>query len=137
MPPTNWERIWMRLRASRLGADFPRERFIRTPIRVILQALEYIDNEEQRQHNLASSTAAKLCMQVIAIAHGFSGSKAPIKTKFEDFLPFPSWQPLDEEQAKAGPSPETRSLLGKLLRERRIPLPIYTQLISIDETSLD
>jgi hypothetical protein len=36
MPLTNWDRIWMRLRSSALGADFPRERFLRTPIRAIL-----------------------------------------------------------------------------------------------------
>lgn len=127
----------MRLRTSALGADFPRERFLHTPIRVILAALEFIDNEEQRQHNIAASSTAKLCMQLVSIAQGMSGSSAPLKVKFEDFLPFPSWHPPEDDRGTTGPSPETRSVMGRLLRERRLPLPIYSQLISTDDSSLD
>lgn len=126
----------MRLRSSPLGADFPRERFLRLPIRVVLEALEFIDNEERRQHNLQSSTTAKLCMQVISIAFGFSGAKgSPPKIDFKDFLPFPDWEPLGEERGP-GPSPETRAALTRLLREHKIPLAIYTQLISTESDSL-
>lgn len=127
----------MRLRTSALGADFPRERFLHTPIRVILAALEFIDNEEQRQHNIAASSTAKLCMQLVSIAQGMSGSSAPLKVKFEDFLPFPGWRPPEDDRGTTGPSPETRSVMGRLLRERRLPLPIYSQLISTDDSSLD
>lgn len=127
----------MRLRCSPLGPDFPRERFLSIPIGAIFQALEYVDNDESRRLNLASASTAKLCMQVLAVAHGMAGSKTPIKQKLTDFLPFPDWQPLGTQQRLTGPSPETRATLGRLLRERRLPISVYTQLVSTDEASLD
>lgn len=127
----------MRIRSSPMGADFPRERFLRTPIRVILETIEFLDNEEKRHFNLISSTTAQLCVQLIWTAYGFAGGKGPKpQVKVQDFLPFPDWRPL-EDSATAGPSPVTRALLTKLLKERRIPMPIYAELISPPEISLD
>lgn len=126
----------MRLRSSKLGDDFPRERFLRTPIRTIMEVLEFIDNEERRHYNLASSTTAQLCLQVIAAISGLAGGTSP-RQRLKDFLPFPDWQPLDDSSKPPGPTPQTRALLTRLLRERRIPLPIYTQLISADDISVD
>ena len=76
-------------------------------------------------------------MQVISIAFGLSGAKgSPPKIQLKDFLPFPDWQPMGEE-APEGPTPETRALLQRLLRERKIPLTVYTQLNSIESGSVD
>jgi len=127
----------MRLRTSALAADFPRERFVSTPIGTIFRALEYVDNEERRHYNLSSASTAKLCHQVIAIAQGMAGSKAPLTVKMQDFLPFPDWSPEGGDKPINGPSPETRAVLSRLLRERRLPLPVYTQLMSTDASSLD
>jgi hypothetical protein len=120
--------LYLRLRNSRLGDDFPREKFLRTPVKAIVAALSYIDSEEQRQHNIAASTTAKLCLQVISIAHGMAGSKQPPKVDLKDFLPFPDWAP--EGASHEGPTPQTRSLLMKLLKQGRIPMPVFTQLLS-------
>lgn len=127
----------MRLRCSPLGPDFPRERFLTTPVRVVLEALDFIDNEERRHYNLISSTGAKLCMQLVMTAWGFAGGKGPKpKVDVKDFLPFPDWRP-PEDGAPEGPDPETRATLTALIRERRLPLPIYTELISPPEISID
>ena len=127
----------MRVRSSPLGADFPRERFLRTPIRVILETIEFLDNEEKRHFNLISSTTAKLCVQLVWTAYGFAGGKGPKpQVELKDFLPFPDWRPPEDGQ-EAGPSPTTRAMLSRLLRERRIPMPIYTELISPPEISVD
>lgn len=103
-------------------------------MKVIHRCLEYIDSEEQRHHNLAASTTAKLCLQLIGIAHAFSGSRSrPPKQDIKPFLPFPDWSP--ENAQPDGPSPETREILTKLLKSRRIPLSIYAQLITPPDVS--
>jgi hypothetical protein len=70
---TDWDALYLRLRSSSLGQDFPRERFLRTPLCAISTALEFISNEEQRTHNLASVTTAKLCLQLISQAGDAGG----------------------------------------------------------------
>lgn len=127
----------MRIRCSPLGPDFPRDRFLTVPTRVVIEALDFIDNEERRHYNLSSSTAAKLCMQLVMTAWGFAGGKGPKpKVELKDFLPFPDWQP-PEDGSPQGPDPETRNVLITLVRQRRIPMPIYTQLITPPEISID
>lgn len=127
-PDTDWDFLYLRLRHSKLGEDFPRNKFLRTPVKAIISALSYIDSEEQRQHNIAASTTAKLCLQVISIAHGMAGSKQLPKIDLKDFLPFPDWAP--EGAPHDGPTAQTRSLLMRLLKQGRIPMPIFTQLLT-------
>lgn len=133
-PDTDWDAIYLRLRCSALSSDFPRERFLRTPVSVITRALEYIDSEEKRQHNVAASTTAKLCLQVIAIAHGMAGAKgkAP-KLELKDFLPFPDWTP--ENVKPEGPSDETRRIMTSLLKQGLLPMGVYAQLITAPDPS--
>lgn len=84
-----------------------------------------------------SSTTAKLCVQLVWTAYGFAGGKGPKpKVEVKDFLPFPDWRPLEDAPLQ-GPTPETRAVLTRLLRERRLPLPVYTELISPPEISVD
>ena len=91
--------------------------------------MEFISNEEQRTHNLASVTTAKLCLQLISIAHGFAGAQGELpKIDVKDFLPFPDWSP--EGAQPVGPTPETRSVLARLLETGELPLPIFTQLVA-------
>lgn len=121
------------MRASALGADFPRERFLRTPVQAILKLLKYIESEEQRVANVYSAATAILGVQMAFIAHGFSGAKGgKPKVTLSDYLPFPDWKP-PTEVVRDGPSPETKAVLISLLRERRIPMHVFTQLNSSPE----
>lgn len=92
--------------------------------------LNHIDNEEQRKYNLQSVAVAKLCTQVVAIAHGMGGARgrAP-KIKIEDFLPFPDWKPANNER-REGPDEETRQVLTRLIKGRKLPMSIFVQLVT-------
>lgn len=131
---TDWDSIYLRVRSSALGEDFPRERFLRTPVRSIIKVLQFIDNEEQRHINLQSGTTAQLAVQIIHIAHAMSGARGQKpKIQPKDFLPFPDWSP--ESAKNEGPTPETRTLLTKLLKQRRISMAVYAQLVTPPEVS--
>lgn len=119
----------MRLRMSALGEDFPRERFLRTPVSTIRWALRQIDDREQAQANLDALPTARLTQLVIQIAHGFSGSKrAAPKTKVQEFLPFPDWRPATAEAD--GPDQPTRFILTELGKQRRLPIHVLTALLA-------
>jgi len=133
-PDTNWDSIYFRLRTSVLGEDFPRDRFVRTPIGAIVSALQYIDDEEQRLLNLSSSATAKLAVQVVHIAHAMSGSRGrKPKVQIKDFLPFPDWCP--ESSKKDGPDIETKKILTDLLKKRKISMAVYAQLVTPPDAS--
>lgn len=120
---------------SPIGVDFPRERFLRTPIGAIVKVLKHIDSEEQRTTNLQSSAVAVLGVQLAYIAWGFSGSKSgKPKVKLQDFLPFPDWRPPGAK-VQEGPSEETRAVLTQLLRTRQIPMHVFTQLVTATEST--
>jgi hypothetical protein len=130
--PTDWDDIYFQLRYSRLGDDFPRERFLRTPCHVIYSTLEKIRQQEQLEANISATTTAQLTNLLIQIAHGFSGSKKkPPQTKPKQFLPFPEWRPPTSKST--GPSVVVRSTLDRLVVARRIPLQIYAQLSTGDK----
>ena len=126
---------------SALGVDFPRERFLRTPVRIIMDLIQYIDNEEQRQYNLASSATAMLSYQVVGIASGMGGEKVPEHISTDTFLPFPRWKAKEnlftEEQPamqrpENDPTPSNRSttkqIMLSLLKQRRIPPDVFLAL---------
>lgn len=118
----------MRIRASALGGDFPRERFVRTPIQAIADILQYLDSEEQRLLNLQSAAVGKLGVQMAYIAWGMSGGKGkPPDIKIDNFFPFPDWKPL-KKQPGLGPSSETVEALAELFRKRQIPPHVYVSL---------
>ena len=114
---------------SAVGADYPKDVFTRTPVHALLEILAHIDNEEQRYSNINSVTTAKLCAQVMAIAHGMSGSKGKRpKINIEDYLPFPDWSPTAE--TRKGPDDDTKKILSSLIRERKLPMYVFVQLIT-------
>ena len=119
----------MRLRTSALGSDFPRERFLRTPINVIRWVLREIDDREKALANLGALPVARLTQILIQIAHGFSGSKRPApKTEVKDFLPFPQWRPASQQAD--GPEPGTKFVLTELGKQRRIPIHVLAALMT-------
>lgn len=117
---------------SPLGEDFPRERFLRTPISTIRWALRQVDDREQSQANLEALPTARLTQILIQIAHGFSGSKrAAPQTKIQEFLPFPDWRPSSMEAD--GPDQPTRFILTELGKQRRLPIHVLTALLTSAE----
>jgi hypothetical protein len=119
----------LRLRTSALGADYPRERFLRTPISALGEVMLYLESEEQRQANIQSAAVGKLGVQLAYIAWGFAGGKGgKPQVELKQFLPFPEWEPLSNNTPRDEPTPETRSTLALLFKERRIPAHVYTQL---------
>lgn len=110
-----------------MGADFPPERFLRTPVSTVMWLLREMDDMEKAHANINSITAAQLTNLVLQVAHGFSGSKrAAPKTKPDSFLPFPGWRPAGTEAE--GPDQPTRFVLTELLRARRIPMHVFAAL---------
>ena len=117
---------------SPLGDDFPRERFLRTPVSTIRWTLRQIDDREQSKTNLQALPTARLTQILLQIAHGFSGSKrAAPKTKVQEFLPFPDWRPSTMEAE--GPDQPTRFILTELGRQRRLPIHVLTALLTPTE----
>jgi hypothetical protein len=118
------------VRGSVFGADFPRERFLATPLRTLYRVIQEISDLEQRQANIESITVARLTEVVIQSVHAMSGSRSRNKQKAraKDFLPFPDWKPVSAESE--GPSESTKFVLGELIHARRIPMYVYLALLS-------
>lgn len=114
---------------SPLGLDFPAETFVRTPIRVINRALDEVSSFEQATANINSISTATLANLVVQVAHAYSGSKrsAP-KSKPQDFLPFPHWSPLGKNKSPLNDA--TKKILADLLKQQRIPMHVFTGLMT-------
>jgi hypothetical protein len=114
---------------SPLGSDFPRERFLRTPVSTIRWVLAQLSDREQAEANLNALPVARLTQILIQIAHGFSGSKrqAP-KLETKEFLPYPSWRPANAEAD--GPSQPTRFVLTELAKRHALPVHVFAALMS-------
>ena len=107
-----------------------------------MDLIQYIDNEEQRQYNLASSATAMLSYQIVSIASGMGGQKVPETVSTDTFLPFPRWKAKDDlfseglpsmDAPEGDPSPapvggRTKQTLLKLLKQQRIPPAVYLAL---------
>lgn len=127
--PTDWDAVYIRLRTSALGADFPQERFLRTPVGTIRMVLRELEQREQAEANLNALATARLTQLVVQVAHGFSGSKRPPpKVAVKDFLPYPNWRPVTAEAE--GPDQPTRFVLGELGRKRMIPIHVFAALMT-------
>lgn len=114
---------------SQLSAEFTADKFLRTPISTINRVLKELDNAEQAHANIYSLSTARLIEALLQVAHGFSGSKKKMqKINTKDFLPFPLWEPDTEVQNKV--DGETRKLLVDLVKRRRIPMYVFTNLIT-------
>jgi hypothetical protein len=121
--------IYVRIRTSALGADFPADRFLRTPINTIRWMLRVIDDREKGQANLEAVPVARLTQILIQIAHGFSGSKrAAPKINVRDFLPYPEWRPASSQAD--GPSNPTKFVLASLGRKQMLPAHVLAALMT-------
>ncbi len=119
--------MYVRIRCSPLGEDYPSAKFLRTPIRTIRRVIQLIDDQEKYKSNVASLTSAQLACVVLQTAHAFSGSKGRgPKSIPKDFLPFPKWKPSSEQSD--GPDQATLHILGSLVRTFSIPLHVYAGL---------
>lgn len=119
----------MRLRMSALGAEFPRERFLSTPVRLIDKALQEVSDHEQATANINSMSTATLANLVLQVAHGFSGSKrAAPKSKAQDYLPFPNWEPARAKTQQLDAI--TKAALVTLAKQRRIPVHVFNSLMT-------
>lgn len=107
--------LYLQLRCTPLGADFPKEVFIRTPIGLIGRILQAAHDDEKRRANIGSISTAKLTQVVLSVAQAFGGSKEPNRTKISDFLPFE----LDAESSEV--EERTKEILTKLVKSQRIP----------------
>lgn len=117
------------MRCSEIGADYPAERFLRTPISSIRWLLRQLDDREKGQANLASVSTARLAHIVLQAAHGMSGSKsAAPKVQPKDFLPYPDWRPSTAEAD--GPDQPTKFILTELIKTRQIPMHVFASLIT-------
>lgn len=86
-------------------------------------------DHEQEQANLQALATARLTTTLIQIAHGFSGSKGPApKLQVKDFLPFPDWKP--DSEAAEGPDEITKYVLRNLVKSQRIPIHVFTALVT-------
>lgn len=114
---------------SPLGADYPRERFLLTPVSTIRKILSTLSDEEQRRANVASRSTASLAHLIASVAHGFSKSAgSPMKFGANVFLPYPDWKPAGD--TKSGPDEGTKFVLSQLVQSRRIPLHVFTALVT-------
>lgn len=117
------------MRASVYGADYPAERFARTPINHIRRILSELDNKAQAEANLASTTSAQLCFLVRQGIHVFSQASTPLSgVTAKDYLPFPDWKPPSAKPT--GPSEMTALALRETLRRRELPMHVFAALIS-------
>lgn len=119
---------------SPLGNDFPRESFVRTPIRLINAALKEVSDHEQATANINSMSTANLINVVLQVAHGLSGSKrnAP-KIKTKDYLPFPNWEPETVSRMKL--DEDTRKTLVSLIKTRKLPMYVFSALMTPPDPS--
>jgi len=121
------------VRGSVYGADYPPERFSRTPISCIRLVLRELDHREQAEANLASSTTARLCFLLRQGLHAHSGATTPLTdVDIKSYLPFPDWKPPTEEVK--GPSEMTALVLRETLRRREIPMHVFIALITPPES---
>lgn len=124
---TDWDSLYLRIRTSALGDDYPRDRFLRTPIRTLRRILTYLDHQDQAQANLDSISTARLADLLLKVAHGFSGSKkAPPKTEPKDWLPFPKYR-VESQKAEEADAP-TKFILSELAHKFAIPIYVFVAL---------
>ena len=121
----------MALRASPLGYAYPPDVFTRTPVTQISWLLEEVNTINCEKANVASYTAAQLISVVLSVAYGFAGGKGPKPTLTpKDFLPFPDVERRRNRGVRRGPGESTSTALKRLLRESRIPIHVFTALIT-------
>lgn len=127
-PPTDWDRMYLRIKFSPLGPDFSPERFLATPLRTLLWLIDEIIAYERNQHNIASIATAHLNTQVMWAVYGMGGGKGPKpQAKVQDFLPFPEGDKVRPVETTALLT-ELRSALRSALGTGDLPYDIFVAL---------
>jgi hypothetical protein len=117
-----------------LGADFPVEKFLKTPINVITRVVQEVTRLEQYRANLEASSIAKLATRLDQIAHIHFQFPGECKAEPKDYIPFPDFDPeADKKQAK-GPSRGTELVLRELISKYRIPMHVFVALMKPGES---
>ena len=109
-----------------MGADFPRERFLRTPISVLKWVMDKVMDKEQADANLASLSTARMADLLLRVAHSYSGSKKKPKGAPKDWLPFPDYRPNRQEAEQA--DEPTKFILSELVHRFDIPVYVFVAL---------
>ncbi len=118
----------MRLAFSPVGYEFPRDTFVRTPIKALSRVLDWCALHEKHAANRDSITQAQMAHLLLNVAHGFSGSKkAAPKARIQDFLPYPQYKGPDKESD--GPDEATRFVLSEIARKGQIPAYVLAALM--------
>jgi hypothetical protein len=104
---------------------------VRTPVSQINWLLEQASYNAYEEANLHSLSTAQLAALVVSIAHGLSGSKgARPNIKPQDFLPFADLDKVRRRKRASAPTEPTRKVLGELMRQMRLPVHVFTALIT-------
>lgn len=125
-PLTDWDSFYFRIRTSPIGADFPRERFLRTPISVLKWVMDKVVDKEQADANLTSLSTARMADLLLRVAHSFGGSKKPVRSMPKDWLPFPNYKPSAKEADQA--DEPTKFILTELVQRFEIPVYVFVAL---------
>ena len=120
--PLDILKLYMQLRWTPLGNDYPKEVFLRTPLKLLGHLLSRWYEEEKRRANINSISTAKLSQVVLSVAQAMGGGKDPSRTKISDFLPFE----LDDEKTEE--ENITKEILTKLVKSGRIPTHVVASL---------
>lgn len=131
---TNWEEVYLVIRGSYIGADFPAERFLRTPVSTIRELLSDIDFRAKYDSNVASVTAAQGVHYLIQYLHRqVYGEKDVPDAPPKNFLPFPELkhpsEGKDDENGLLKAS--TKKIIEKLASTGRIPLKVKDALLKV------
>lgn len=125
--PADWDKLYLRLRTSPIGPDYPAEVFVRTPISQLQRVIKEVQYLEYERANFYSQSTANLASLLVSVASGLAGSKSSGKLpEPKSFLPFPELDKFFTEDGSQGPSTETKAVAGRLLKERRIPIHVFT-----------
>ena len=131
---TNWEEIYLVIRGSYIGADFPAERFLRTPLSTIRELLADIDFRTKYDSNVASVTAAQGVHYIIQYLHRqVYGDKNVPDAPPKGFLPFPELKHPSEgkEDEDEFLKANTKKIIETLAVSGRIPLKVKDALLNV------
>lgn len=124
--------MYLQIKSTKLGSDYNKATFARTPIGELYGILEFSFSEEKRAANIQSIATAKLAMIVIQVAQGFAGSKTSSKVKLDDLLPFALNISAAETES------ETTAIISKMAGQGKIPIHVLaaiSKVISVSQSS--
>lgn len=117
-----------------MGSDFDAHRFVRTPIGLIKDLVEKLDEIEHKKANTAAAAVANLTSLVHYL--GFKNLNPEANVEMKDpnqFLPYPDLQKADktsETERRIKLTERTKTVLHRLVQERRIPVHAYMRMVT-------